>query len=420
MKSEICFLDLFAGAGGLSEGFIREDYLPIAHIESDSAACFTLKTRMAFHYLKKNKKEDIYIDYITGKMSRSEFYSKIPENILESIINKEISEINLDSIFFKIDSLLSGKKLDIIIGGPPCQAYSVIGRSRDKHRMKNDKRNYLYIFYAEFLKKYQPEYFVFENVTGLLSAKDKNKNLFFDNMIKTFSDAGYKTEYKIISAEEYGIPQKRKRVILIGKKGKEENFYPLIEKENFSETVGDILSDLPSLKAGEGNVYFCKAIKYSGKWLYEKGIKNDSVPITWHIARNNNEQDLEIYRIAVALWNKSSKRLDYNSLPEKLKTHKQRKAFTDRFKVVASNLNYSHTVVAHIAKDGHYYIHPDIDQNRSLTPREAARIQTFPDDYYFESASGNPAKAPAFRQIGNAVPVVLAQKIAKKIKEVFI
>ena len=107
----------------------------------------------------------------------------------------------------------------------------------------------------------------------------------------------------------------------------------------------------------------------------------------------------------------------YNMLPERLKTHRHRNSFLDRFKVVASDLPFSHTVVAHIAKDGHYYIHPDIDQNRSITPREAARLQTFPDDYYFESSKDAPRRTPAFLQIGNAVPVLLARKVADKLKE---
>ena len=101
----------------------------------------------------------------------------------------------------------------------------------------------------------------------------------------------------------------------------------------------------------------------------------------------------------------------------RLKTHKNRHSFVDRFKVVASNLSASQTVVAHIAKDGHYYIHPDIEQNRSLSIREAARLQSFPDDFYFEGESEKPSRTAAFKQIGNAVPVVLAEEIAIKINE---
>ncbi|MBF0274723.1 MAG: DNA cytosine methyltransferase [Nitrospinae bacterium] len=141
------------------------------------------------------------------------------------------------------------------------------------------------------------------------------------------------------------------------------------------------------------------------------------IPVTFHTARPHTEQDKEIYRIAVERWNNDKKRLNYNDLPEILKTHNNRDSFTDRFKVVADTLAASHTVVAHIAKDGHYYIHPDVEQNRSLTPREVARLQTFPDNYFFESVSEIPGRTAAFKQIGNAVPILLGQKIAEKLKE---
>src|SRR5690606_4014478 len=126
--------------------------------------------------------------------------------------------------------------------------------------------------------------------------------------------------------------------------------------------------------------------------------------------------DREIYKIAVQKWLDSQGRLNYNDLPERLKTHQNRTSFFDRFKVVAADLPYSQTVVAHIAKDGHYYIHPDIAQNRSLTVREAARLQSFPDDYYFEGVKEGANRTAAFKQIGNAVPVLMAKAIAEKIK----
>ena len=156
------YLDLFAGAGGLSEGFIRAGYEPVAHVEMDVAACYTLKTRAAYHWLRNEKNIMPYTDYLKGKMSRIDFYNLIPEEILESVLNYEISEETLPSIFKDIDALLGDEKLDLIVGGPPCQAYSIAGRARSETNMVGDKRNYLYKLYAEFLKKYQPKYFVFE------------------------------------------------------------------------------------------------------------------------------------------------------------------------------------------------------------------------------------------------------------------
>ena len=314
---------------------------------------------------------------------------------------------------------MDGNKLDLIIGGPPCQAYSLVGRSRDKYKMQKDERNLLYLYYAEFLTRYRPRYFIFENVTGLLSAKDRNGKRYLDSMVTLFKKSGYKTEYKVLSAENYGILQKRKRIILVGKRGRKTDFYPNPEKWDPGVLAGEIFSGLPEIQAGQGEVFSQDNKKCSSKWLKDAGISCNLAPITWHTARPQKKQDLQIYSIAVALWNREKKRLEYNSLPERLKTHLNRDDFKDRFKVVASDLPYSHTVVAHIAKDGHYFIHPDMNQNRSITPREAARIQTFPDDYFFESTTGKPSRTAAFQQIGNAVPVLLAQKIAEKLKEIW-
>ena len=411
------FLDLFAGAGGLSEGFIRAGFRPIAHVESDQAACYTLRTRMAYHWLKANGKTETYIDYLNGKLSREKFYSEIPGKVLDSILDKEIGSTTLPDIFSRIDMLLGKRRLDLIIGGPPCQAYSLVGRSRDENRMLGDKRNYLFFYYAQFLKRYRPACFVFENVTGLLSAKDRQGKPYLSSMLDLFSECGYQTEYKILSAEDYGVLQKRKRIILVGKLGKSSGFYPEPDTWHPDTDVSEIFSDLPFLRAGEGTLGSCRIRKYTGTWLNMAGIRNEEIPVTLHQARNNNPQDLEIYRIAVDLWNRKKQRLDYSALPIHLQTHNNKKSFLDRFKVVAGDLPYSQTVMAHIAKDGHYYIHPDIRQNRSITPREAARLQTFPDDYYFESASDHAGRTSAFRQIGNAVPVLLAEKIANKLKE---
>lgn len=412
-----CFLDLFAGAGGLSEGFIQAGFKPIAHVESDKAACFTLTTRMAYYWLKSNNKLDLYKDYLQQKITRKEFYKLIPEGIKETIINTEISDENLESIFKIIDNLLGNTSLDLIIGGPPCQAYSLVGRSCSANKMLGDKRNYLYIFYGEFLKRYKPKYFIFENVTGLLSAKDKDGKYYLSEMCYLFNQLGYSVEYQILNANEHGVLQARKRIILVGKLGKAINFYPKLSKTKNDILVNEIFTDLPNLRAGEGNVNSCNTKPYIGKWLYDAGIKDDYFPITWHISRSLNKQDSDIYRIAVDLWNKTSKRLGYNDLPDHLKSHNNRNSFIDRFKVVAGNLTSSQTILAHLSKDGHYYIHPDIKQNRSITPREAARLQTFPDNYYFEGNSEKPSRSAAFKQIGNAVPVLLARQIAEKLKE---
>ena len=418
MNNEFNYLDLFAGAGGLSEGFIRADFNPIAHVEMDRAACFTLRTRMAYHHLKANNNLEQYANYLKGIIKRKEFYSSVPNDVIKSVINAEIGKKTLSDIFHQIDSLLESQEIDLIIGGPPCQAYSHIGRARCPNRMKGDPRNDLYTFYAKFLKKYEPEYFVFENVPGLLSATDEKGNSYLELMRTLFREEyGYETEFETLNAKDYGVPQNRRRIILVGKKGTSTDFYPNPSKCKSNILIKEILSDLPSIKAGGGNIRSCSMKPEYDSWLCDTDIRNETLPVTLHQARTNNKQDREIYKMAVELWNDTEDRLQYNELPERLQTHKNKDSFLNRFKVVAGDLPYCHTIVAHIAMDGHYYIHPDIKQNRSLTPREAARLQTFPDDYYFESCSGKPARTPAYRQIGNAVPVLLAQKMAEKLRE---
>ncbi len=417
----IKFLDLFAGASGLSEGFVQLNFKPIAHVEMDVAACYTIKTRIAYHWLVSTKNEKIYDAYLNGKISRDELYSQIPDRLISSVINEEIDEKTLPHIFSKIDSILSNNNLDLIVGGPPCQAYSLAGRSRDKNGMKGDKRNYLYLYYAQFLEKYKPRYFVFENVIGLLSAKDEFGQLYFDKMLTLFKEHGYTTKYRVLDASDFGVPQSRKRIILVGKLNSKKDFFPFPEKLNSKVTVEETFLDLPKLKAGQGTHQLQKLTAIlKDAYLVKSGIRSPNINnVTWHLTRPHHNRDLEIYKIATRLWSRNGKRLKYNDLPDNLKTHKNKESFLDRFKVVASE-QPCHTVVAHISKDGHYYIHPDNSQNRSLSVREAARIQTFPDSFYFESISSKPSRTAAFKQIGNAVPVVLAKSIAFKLRELII
>jgi len=166
---------LFAGAGGLSEGFIRAGYTPLAHIEMDKYACNTLKTRAAFHWLNSQNKFSIYEKYLQEKKEKedgSKLWEQVPKSVIDTVIQETIGEDTINAIFEKVDKLTKNKPVDIIIGGPPCQAYSIVGRARDPHNMKNDPRNFLYKYYIRFLKRYTPNMFVFENVPGILSAQN--------------------------------------------------------------------------------------------------------------------------------------------------------------------------------------------------------------------------------------------------------
>lgn len=404
------YIDLFAGAGGLSEGFKKAGYNPVAHIEMDANACKTIKTRVAFHYLSEIGKLDVYNKYVTRKITETEFFSNIPSSLLDSVMNEEISDANIKSIFSRIEKRLSGKKVDLIIGGPPCQVYSLVGRSRiGKENVSGDKRYFLYKQYAEFLKKFKPKIFVFENVQGLLSAEDGQ---LIKNIEKFLEKCGYRIKYQLLNAAEYGVLQHRKRVILIGKRGKTDFEYPEFEKVSQSWSVKEALfSDLKPLKPGDEFHVSEYTSKKVNDYLKKYELRNGVNFVTQHITRPHNERDLEIYRIAIIKWLQKKERLKYNDLPKKLKTHNNQSSFLDRFKVVDPN-GLSHTVVAHICKDGHHFIYPDTKQIRSISVREAARIQSFPDDYFFEGG-----RSAAFRQIGNAVPPVLAYCVAKTIKD---
>ena len=411
------YIDLFAGAGGLSEGFFRAGFKPIVHVEMDNAACNTLKTRIAYHYLKSVNNYDIYISYLKNEISREDLYKAVPESLLKSVINLPIGKKYNSSIHLAIAENLKNNKIDLIIGGPPCQAYSLVGRARSANGMKKDPRNLLYIQYAEYLEKYRPKMFVFENVIGLKSAKG---GFYLKSMENLFLKKGYKMRLYTVEATNFGVLQKRRRIIIIGwlKNFSPEipNFEQIRLRQNF--LVSSIFSDLPSLKAGEGKDKNSFYKSDTNEYLSHYFIRNGIETLTQHIARPHTEQDKKIYKIAVKKWNTKQERLDYNDLPENLKTHKNRHSFFDRFKVVAENLTYSQTVVAHIAKDGHYYIHPDTKQNRSISVREAARLQSFPDDYYFEGVKPIMSRTAAFKQIGNAVPPLLAYSIAKELKKI--
>lgn len=372
----------------------------------DKDACASLGLRNIYYYLKNINNLSPYFEYIQGKISRETLYSIIPSNITQDILDKEISEDTIPSIFNFIDKHLENEDLDGIIGGPPCQAYSTIGRGNNKAKKSTDKRIYLYKYYLDFLNKYKPKFFIFENVKGLLSFKDISGNLLFPKIIHEFDLAGYKVNYKIINASDFGVPQKRERIIIVGYRKdlilKKSFFDYLNEYIEEAPTLKDLFKDLPSIKAGKmSNKYSSNC---SSKFV-KKYIRNKNNILTQHIARPHNENDLKIYKLVLKA-KKKGKNLRYVDIPIELQTHSNTNSFLDRYKAL-DYYSISHTIVAHISKDGHYYIHPDLKQNRSITVREAARIQSFPDDFYFEYS-----RTAAFKQIGNAVPPILSLKIA--------
>lgn len=414
----LSYIDLFAGAGGLSEGFIQSGYRPIAHVEMNEHAAKTIETRIAYYYLKENDNLDSYYQYERNEISREQLLELIPDEELKTVINKEMSESTIKGIFQTIDTIIAEKEIeqvDVIIGGPPCQAYSLVGRAQSSHMlvpMEEDPRNELYKMYVQFLNKYKPRMFVFENVAGIKTARGGQA---FKNLQKYMRKVGYEIDYHELNAHDFGVLQSRKRVIIVGWLKGTGYEYPSFETIHSDAEVWDLFKDLPTLTPGESaEEHTMSDMRRLRKYVKENEIRVKSDVLTGHIARPHTAQDIEIYKRTIDLWFENAKheRLKYDDLPDELKTHRNRTSFVDRFKVVEGDMDYCHTILAHLSKDGHYFIHPDIDQHRSITVREAARIQSFPDSYYFEGP-----RTSQFVQVGNAVPPMMAKIIADKIKE---
>lgn len=410
-------LDLFSGAGGLSEGFWRTGAKFAAHVEADKYACETLKTRAAYWALKTSDNLDLYYDYLLGKLTRDELWSKAGVANKSEVIHKAIGKNTYADIGKQIYINMKEngyQNIDVLIGGPPCQAYSLIGRSRMGDKVHDDHRNYLFEFYVDFLHEFKPKIFVFENVPGLKNAGDGK---YYELLMKALRKEYDVPDPEIHNAVNFGVLQNRKRFLIIGhrKDYKFDMTHFSLELKNslFDEAiVGDLLNDLPPLKPGQEKNGQGAYSKPPSDYLKQSCIREDVFDIlTQHIARPHNERDREIYRIAIDKWNQEGHKLKYKDLPKRLISHNNTKSFLDRFNVVKPNKKACQTMVAHIAKDGHYFIHPDEKQARSLSVREAARIQSFPDDFYFEGP-----RTAVFTQIGNAVPPLMAYSLAVYLK----
>ena len=392
MDKKYTFIDLFAGCGGLSEGFYKCGYKALLHLEIDSVACETLKTRMKYYgYDNKEIDDAVLCADITG------------ENIIAEIDNRVKETV------------------DIIIGGPPCQAFSSVGRAQSPDSMNNDPRNYLFENYLKILNHVKPKMFIFENVKGILTAKPKGVKIFeriIREMSETYNvvdDAGV----ILLNAADYGVPQIRERVILIGVRKDigyidVNQIYSDIRKTNSNDdnnlpnyfTVKDAISDLPKLLPGESANKVIAESK-NAKNAYLEKISNNSSLVYNHEARKHNAQDIERYRILSSHKNWQLKDLQ-NVRPDLV--HHDPKHFGNRYTVQEWD-KPGKTVVAHLYKDGNLFIHPDPEQARTFTVREAARIQSFPDDFVFEGS-----RTQQYKQVGNAVPPLMAEAFAKTLK----
>lgn len=443
-------MDLFAGCGGLSEGFKQAGFEVIAQIEMDKWSCETLKTRHLYYGLKKTGKEYFYSQLLKEESSRGDILDKFPEireSISYRVIQVEFGKESFKKILKKVEATRKfhrAPKFHVVIGGPPCQPYSLIGRARDPHRMRNDNRHFLYEYYLRILKNVQPDFFVFENVPGLITANAKGQEIFsrmlddFRNINPSYEIAPSFDEYSrepwqyLLDSNKYGIPQKRKRIFFIGykktlisKNSDIKNVFRKILRTRVlayrGSTVSDAIGDLPSLKPGEGRDYWFGQYQNVAVTPYQNKMRQSSPGILNHKARTHMKSDLKRYKFFIEQHINGSKAATLIDLmkkrPDLTPAHNNLDKFLDRFKVQWWSQPAS-TITAHICKDGHYYIHPDIYQCRSFTAREAARCQSFPDNFKFEGP-----RTEQFKQIGNAVPPVLARVIAanllKELKKIY-
>lgn len=499
-------VDIFAGPGGLGEGFssISEKGSPafesIVSIERDEDAHRTLLLRHFVRAFHPREVPEEYYSFLRGRLSLEELFAKFPKQ--HASAKSSALKISLGSEahnFVKtlIAKRLSGRRRWALVGGPPCQAYSLVGRSRMKGDpdFENDERHFLYKEYLKILADHQPPVFVMENVKGLLSATVGGERV-IDKILADLSDpvkalrgrsggATYKlyslSEHDkpligvdpkifLVKAELYGVPQARHRMFIVGirsdvrvrPKQLKQHRPPSTEqtignlpkiRSRISKTVDDrdhwmaavrSISDLNLTPAYNGYEYAARLAKgievYSGSdanwptryvetrypgpararhdvlgWIHDPRLD----VLTSHESRSHMPADLKRYFYAAVfaeVLGRSPRLADFPKalLPkhQNVELGRTGKMFSDRFRVQLPK-EVSATVTSHISKDGHYFIHYDPNQCRSLTVREAARLQTFPDNYCFLGS-----RTSQYHQVGNAVPPYLARQIADVIVEV--
>lgn len=400
---KIKFIDLFAGCGGLFDGFMQSGmYEPVASVEWEKAPVEVLKNRLKTKWNIENPDKEVI-----------RFDIQREEELFNGFDDPEYGK------HIGLDSLVDEKKgIDIVIGGPPCQAYSVAGRNAG--RMKGDYRNYLFEHYISVINRYQPKLFVFENVPGMLSAMPDGTPI-TDLIRRDLSETGYEIinnikDFALIDMSQYGVPQTRKRVILIGvRKDAFENpqevlrdfyenyLYPF--KTDKVKTVKDAIGDLQSWHP-------VKPYKENGKNIaYESEGDSD---LSWQIPRYQNERDINVFKTLAE--DIESGKNKYQSTDNLIKLYEQttgKKTSVHKYHVLRKD-EPSTTILAHLHKDGFRFIHYDSKQARTITVREAARIQTFADDFEFPCSMG-----AAYKMIGNAVPSEFARILSVAIQEFY-
>ncbi len=401
------FIDLFAGCGGLSEGFLQSSHFTgLAHVEWETPMVNTLRTRLVERWGEST-------DQALSKVIQ--FDIQKTDELINGNWTTETSNLyaanNSAQAQLGLDSIVQNNTVDVIIGGPPCQAYSIHGRAKDKDSMQNDYRNFLFESFVKVVNHYRPKVFVFENVAGILSAKPKGISIIHE-IHKAFKAIGYdilepeNMKSAVFNAGDFNVPQYRPRIIIFGVRNDchldLNDFYTALKSRisNHKPTVKDAIGHLPPIYPLE----VVTKVKNKNRSHY---ATDDTDP--FHQPRHCSARDLTTIRTWIA------NNMNSFSHKEAIEFYKKVTG-RDTLYIKYRNLEWdkpSPTVVAHLQKDGFMFIHPDLEQSRFISVREAALLMTFPSDYTFVGAN-----SICYKMIGNAVPVNFAQAIADSIYEV--
>ena len=403
MNNKINTIDLFVGCGGLMEGFEKEgSYSTLACVEWEKAPVDNIINRLKTKWNHKNAENEVV-----------RFDIQRTDELIKGFSDEEYGNHG------GLDSLVGEKKVNIIIGGPPCQAYSLAGRIRDANGMRDDYRNYLFESYLKVVNQYKPNFFIFENVQGMLSASPDG-TLIVDKIKESIENTGYTiiNNFKetLFDLTEFGVPQNRKRLIILGvnkeiykEKSQDiiDEFYNIImpSYKTIKMTVDEAINDLPKLYPVE-NEYKANGKKYSHSFDEKSIVKN-------HLPRFHSKRDIMIFgMLAKDIADGTNEYADISKLKQIYAEATGKNSSVHKYYVIRSN-SQSNTIPAHLYKDGLRHIHPDPEQMRSITVREAARLQTFDDDYEFIGGTMR-----QYKMIGNAVPPKFSLVLAKAIKEI--
>lgn len=397
MGKKIKFIDLFAGCGGLFDGFMQSGlYKSVASVEWEKAPVNTLKKRLK----EKWGVEDADKEVIRFDIQRE-------EELFGGFDDPDYGKSD------GLDALVNENGgIDMIIGGPPCQAYSIAGRNAN--RMVGDYRNYLFEHYLSVVKRYDPKLFVFENVPGMLSAIPDG-TLITDLIRKGLDEIGFEiidniADNALIDMSDFGIPQSRKRVILVGLNRRYfedcqtllKDFYDNylnVNKVKKKVSIEEAIGDLPKLVPLE-------TARREGKKNVSH-IQTSGEEVSWHVARYQNARDIGVFtKLTKDIESGTNQYASVDKLIELYQETTGKKTSVHKYHVLRKD-EPSTTILAHLYKDGFRFIHYDSEQSRTITVREAARIQTFDDDFDFVGTQGD-----AYKMIGNAVPPKMAKIIS--------